>query len=71
LLVVIPHTIAVRGDRWELNGPKPFLKSPGVFPLQQVQPISLARFESRLGVLTPDEFKRVKDSLVRLLNLGA
>jgi mRNA interferase MazF len=70
LLVVIPHTTAVRGNRWELNVPKPFLKNPGVFHLQQIQPISLARFEARLGMLTPDEFKRVKDSLIRLLNLG-
>jgi mRNA interferase MazF len=70
LLVVIPHTTAVRGNRWELNVPKPFLKSPGVFHLQQIQPISLARFESRLGALTLDEFKRVKESLIRLLNLG-
>jgi len=70
LLVVIPHTTAVRGNCWELNVPKPFLKSPGVFHLQQIQPISLARFEARLGLLTPDEFKRVKETLIRLLNLG-
>jgi mRNA interferase MazF len=70
LLVVIPHTTAVRGNRWELNIPKLFLKSPGVFHLQQTQPISLARFESRLGTLTADEFKRVKQALIRLLNLG-
>jgi len=70
LLVVVPHTTAVRGNRWELNVPKPFLKQPGVFHLQQIQPISLARFEVRLGVLTPDEFKQVKESLVRLLHLG-
>jgi mRNA interferase MazF len=70
LLVVVPHTTAVRGNRWELAVPKPFLKSPGVFHLQQIQPISLARFESRLGVLTPDEFARVKETLIRLLNLG-
>jgi len=70
LLVVIPHTTAVRGNRWELAVPKPFLKSPGVFHLQQIQPISLARFESRLGVLTPDEFRRVKETLIRLLNLA-
>ena len=62
LLVVIPHTTAVRGNRWELNVPKPFLKSPGVFHLQQIQPISIARFESRLGALTPDEFKLVKET---------
>jgi mRNA interferase MazF len=70
LLVVIPHTTAVRGNRWELAVPKPFLKSPGVFHLQQIQPISLARFESRLGALSPEELKRVKESLIRLLDLG-
>lgn len=70
LLVVVPHTTALRGNRLELNVPKPFLKSPGVFHLQQIQPLSLARFDSRLGALTPDEFKRVKESLIRLLNLG-
>ena len=68
LLVVIPHTTAVRGNRWELALLKPFLK-PGVFHLQQIQPISLAHFDARLGVLTPEEFKRVKETLVRLLNL--
>ena len=70
LLVVIPHTTAVRGNRWELEVPKPFLKQPGVFHLQQIQPISLARFEAWLGVLMPDEFKRVRATLIRLLNLG-
>ena len=70
LLVVIPHTTAVRVNRWELHVPKPFLRTPGVFHLQQIQPISLARFEARLGVLTPEEFKRVKETLIRLLNLG-
>ena len=59
----------MRGNRWELEVPKPFLKKPGIFHLQQIQPISLARFESRLGALTPDEFKRVKETLIRLLNL--
>ena len=69
LLVVIPHTTAVRGNRWELTFPKPFLK-PGAFHLQQIQPLSLARFDAPLGVLTADEFKRVKETLVRLLNLS-
>lgn len=68
LLVVIPHTTAMHGNRWELTLPNPFLKG-GVFHLQQIQPISLARFDARLGVLTPDEFKLVKATLVRLLNL--
>jgi mRNA interferase MazF len=46
LLVVIPHTTAVRGNRWELAVPKAFLKSPGAFHVQQNQPISLARLEA-------------------------
>ena len=69
LLVVIPHTTARRGNRWELTLPKPFLK-PGAFQLQQIQPISLARFDAQLGILTPDEFEQVKHTLVRLLNLA-
>ncbi len=68
LLIVVPHTTAVRGNRWELALPKPFLK-PGVFHLQQIQPIPLVRFDARLGVLTPDELKKVKEALVRLLHL--
>lgn len=70
LLVVIPHTTATRGNRWELAIPKPFLK-PGAFHLQQIQPLSLARFESRLGALDPEEFKRLKQGLVDLLKLAA
>jgi mRNA interferase MazF len=68
LLVIIPHTTAVRGNRWELPLPKPFLQK-GIFHLQQIQPISLARFDVKLGALTADEFKNVKSTLVRLLNL--
>jgi mRNA interferase MazF len=68
LPVIIPHTTALRGSRWELSIPKPFLKS-GAFHLQQVQPVSLARLDVKLGVLTPDEFKLLKQTLIRLLNL--
>ena len=68
LLVVIPHTTAVRGNRWELSLPKPFLK-PGVFHLQQIQPLPLVRFDVELGTLTPSELRQVKAALVRLLNL--
>ncbi|MBI5685089.1 MAG: type II toxin-antitoxin system PemK/MazF family toxin [Verrucomicrobia bacterium] len=38
LVTVILHTTAVRGNHWELNIPKPFLK-PGAFHLQQVQSV--------------------------------
>ena len=68
LVVVVPHTTSVRGNRWELAIPKPFLES-GVFHLQQVQPVSLPRLERKLGALSPDEFTRLGSALISLLHL--
>ncbi len=68
LIVVIPHTTAVRGNRWELAVPKRFLQ-PGVFHIQQIQAIPIARLQRKLGSLTGDEFETVKSAIVRLLNL--
>jgi mRNA interferase MazF len=56
LVTVLLHTTALRGNRWELNVPKPFLK-PGAFHLQQVQTVSTIKLERRLGVLTAEEMK--------------
>src|SRR5258708_6558659 len=44
LVVIVPQTTAVRGNRWEFPVSKPFLK-PGVFHLQQIQPVSLPKVE--------------------------
>lgn len=68
LIVVAPHTTARRNNRWELDIPKPFLK-PGAFHLQQIQAISIVRLEKRLGKLSDDEFKRLKETLNGLLKL--
>ena len=68
LIVVIPHTTAVRGNRWEVRSSASFLKQ-GAFHLQQVQPISLPRLETKLGVLSPDEFRTLKRRLAQLLRL--
>jgi mRNA interferase MazF len=68
LIVVIPHTTAIRGTKWEVHIPKSFLK-PGAFHLQQVQPISLARFQTRLGTLAQAELRSVKDHLIKVLDL--
>ena len=62
LVTVLLHTTSVRGNRWELNIPKPFLK-PGAFHLQQVQTISTIKLERRLGALTPEELDRVRKAL--------
>src|SRR5437870_13468744 len=67
LVTVVLHTTSLRGNRWELNVPKPFLK-PGAFHLQQVQTISTVKLERRLGVLTTDEMNRVRIVWDNLLN---
>jgi mRNA interferase MazF len=62
VVTVLLHTTALRGNRWELNIPKTFLK-PGAFHLQQIQTVSLVKLERRLGVLTSDEMTRVREAL--------
>ena len=61
LFTVLLHTTALRGNRWELAIPKPFLQS-GAFHLQQLQSISGAKLMRRLGALTPAEMQRVDDA---------
>ena len=68
LVTVLLHTTAMRGNRWELNIPKPFLK-PGAFHLQQIQTVSTVRLERRLGTLTADEMNRVREVLGNRLSL--
>ncbi len=68
LVLIIPHTTAVRGTRWEYPCAKTFLKT-GVFHLQQIQPISLPRFELKLGALEPVEYRNLKQRLASLLRL--
>src|SRR5580704_1123305 len=66
IVTVLLHTTALRGNRWELSIPKPFLK-PGAFHIQQVQTVSTVKLERRLGGLTGDEIKRVREALSKRL----
>jgi mRNA interferase MazF len=68
LLVIVPRTTAVRGSRWEFPVSLPFLR-PGVFHLQQIQPVSLARLERKLGVLPPTEMARLRQAIIQVLGL--
>ena len=68
LVTVLPHTTAVRGNRWELQISKSFLK-PGTFNLQQVQSVSLSRLERRLGALTSEEWTIVQNRLAEYFRL--
>jgi mRNA interferase MazF len=38
LVTIVPHTTALRGNRWEVRIPKPFLKD-GAFHVQQIQSV--------------------------------
>ena len=68
LVTVLPHTTALRGNRWELALPKSFLQ-PGAFHLQQVQSVSVSRLERRLGVLSPEEWTTVQGRLADYFGL--
>jgi mRNA interferase MazF len=70
LIVVVPHTTAVRGNRWELVIPKPFLRA-GAFHLQQIQAVPIVRLERKLGSLSATEFQYLKTALVQLLHLAS
>jgi len=68
LVTVVPHTTAVRGNRWEHVCKTTFLK-PGVFHLQQVQSVSIAKLVRRLGALNDDEMAEIAVALDRRLAL--
>lgn len=66
VVTVLLHTTSLRGNRWELSIPKTFLK-PGAFHLQQIQTVSSAKLERRLGALTAAEMNSVNDALAARL----
>jgi mRNA interferase MazF len=69
LVTVILHTTALRGNRWELSIPKPFLK-PAAFHLQQIQTVSTVKLERRLGTLTADEMKKAASAIAARLRVN-
>src|SRR5580658_3811263 len=64
IVTTLLHTTALRGNRWELSIPKPFLRT-GAFHLQQIQTVSTVKLERRLGALTDDEMNLVLDALAK------
>ena len=68
LVTVIFHTTSLRGNRWELNLPKSFLKE-GAFHLQQLHSAPVPRLERKLGELTAKEFDFVREALAKRLGL--
>jgi mRNA interferase MazF len=68
LLIIVPHTTAVRGNRWEFAVTLPFLRS-GAFHLQQLQPVSLARLERKLGEMPHPSLAELRQAIAHLLRL--
>ena len=70
LIILVPHTTAVRNSRWELAIPKSFLK-PGAFHLQQLQSVPIVRLERKIGALNSSELQLVRSKLVDLLHMNS
>ena len=68
LVTVILQTTSLRGNRWELTLPKPFLRE-GAFHLQQIHSAPLPRLGRKIGELTQTEYDLVLDRLAERLGL--
>ena len=68
LVTVVPHTTAIRENKWEHVCEKNFLQ-PGALHLQQVQSVSIAKLVRRLGALDDDEMTRIAEAPRRRLAL--
>lgn len=63
LIGVIPHFTATRGSRFEVAVPTRFL-AEGAFLVQGIQALPPKYFLRRLGVLTPEQMRRVEQALL-------
>ena len=68
LRIVVPHTTAVIGTRFEVVINHPVLEK-GAFDVQQTAALQAAKFIRRLGVLHPDKFRMVETALAVVLGL--
>ncbi len=63
LIGVVPHSTAVRGSRFEVSLPTRFL-AEGAFLVQGIQAVPPKYFLRRLGVLTPEQLRKVEEVLL-------
>jgi mRNA interferase MazF len=67
LVTVVAHITALKGNPWELEIKKPFLRK-GAFHLQQIHSIPLSAFVRFLGILNTDEMKKVEQKIMERLD---
>jgi mRNA interferase MazF len=68
LITVLPHTTALRGNRWEINLRVGFLQ-PGAFHLQQIQSVPITLLMRRMGVLSDADDNLILDKLAERLSI--
>lgn len=68
LIALVPHTTSVRGTRFEVAVPKPFLKT-GAFDPQGMITVAPPRLIRKLGVLQPPELTLIEESVKKWLGL--
>jgi mRNA interferase MazF len=69
VFTVIAHTTALRGSRWEMAFPKPFLDEEGAFDMQRVATVARVKLERKLGELTAGELDGILDRLAERLGM--
>ena len=68
VVTLVLHTTALRGNRWEIAIPKPFLQQ-GAFHCQQVQTVSATKLLRCIGKLSQAELDQVCSVLAARLKL--
>lgn len=69
LITVIPHTTTLRGSRFEIHVPLPFLK-PGAFLAQSPASVPVPRAERRLGRMADAHVREIEDALLQWLDIS-
>jgi mRNA interferase MazF len=69
IITVIPHTTNLRGSRFEINIPLPFLR-PGAFLVQSPATVPRIRALKLLGRMTEPQMRSIEDGLLQWLRIA-
>jgi len=69
VFTVVAHTRSLRGNRWGLRLPKPFLSGEGAFDVQRLATVASVKLERKLSELTHAEMNTVLDRLADRLGI--
>ena len=68
ILTVIPHTTTLRGSRFKINVPMPFLK-PGAFLAKSPATVPTRGAEKLLGRMTEEQLSLIEDAVLQWLEI--